>query len=99
MIKVNAAMNAQFLKRECGSATSSYPSVAPVCSFIARRAVGRKSPSLRERADVHRPGRGEHDSSGRHVGVMAAAEHGESVHPVATASADRDQVVNLHALG
>jgi hypothetical protein len=30
---------------------------------------------------------------------MAAAEHGEAVHPVASASADRDQVVNLHALG
>jgi hypothetical protein len=30
MIKVNAAMNAQFLKRESGSATSSHPLVYPV---------------------------------------------------------------------
>jgi hypothetical protein len=47
MIKVNAAMNAQFLKRECGSATSSHPSVDPVRCVIARQAVGLQQRDLR----------------------------------------------------
>jgi hypothetical protein len=56
--------------------------------------VTREAPS----DDPHRPCRREDDSSGRDGGVVATAEHGESVESVASRG-DRDQVVDLYALG
>jgi hypothetical protein len=54
MIKVNAAMNAQFLKRECDSATSSSPPVDPVAGCYSPPCGGGATTGARSAATPNR---------------------------------------------